>query len=155
MNKIKLKPWQAEVISIIDDHARERESEAYQGMSDYDINRNLGISIALPRKSGHTFLANYIASKYACVLVHGDMKNFNTVTATFPLHAGTDCLSMFEIFYAMNKPSLHQPTQDLVDLNSRFDGKKVVVADNGIRIPDEIRNYLYSVSQGIVVLLGH
>lgn len=147
--------WQQNVIDCIEKHTEQRESEQYQGLSDYSVNRSLGLTVAYPRKSGHTYLVNYIASLYPCVLVYNKMSDYMDLIKNFPLHNNTDTLSTFEIYYALHKPDLRTPSPDYLDLRARFQNKKVVICDQGLSVPVEVRDFLFDVSQGIVIFLGH
>lgn len=155
IEEVKLSGWQQNIVDAIETHDESRDSEQYQGLSDYSVNRSLGVVVAYPRQSGHTFLANYIAAKYPSVLIYRKMEDFKHMTARFQLHAGTDTLSMFEIYYALHKPDLMQPTPEFMELSKRFDGKRVIILDNGMSAPEDVKNFLYQVAQGIVIILGH
>jgi hypothetical protein len=147
--------WQKQVIITIDGHEELRDSDQYQGVAEFNINRSLGVSIAMPRGSGHTYLSNFIASKYPSVLVYDTMKHFQQLTSRFPLHTNTDTISKYEIFYGLNKPDVRQPSPEFMAMRERFLNKKVIVVDNALSVSDDIKNFIYSVSNGIVVLLGH
>ena len=152
---VTLYGWQKDIINCIENHAEIRDSEQYQGLADYSVNRALGIVVAYPRGSGHTFLANYIASIYPTALIYNKMSDYISVTKTFPLHPATDTISTFEIYYALHKPDLRMPTPDYLDLRSRFQQKQVVVVDKGLAVHDDVKNFLYDVAQGMVIILGH
>lgn len=152
---VTLQGWQKNIIDAIENHEDARESEQYQGLADYSVNRSLGIVAAYPRGSGHTFLANYIASVYPTALIYNKMGDYIDVTKTFPLHPDTDTISTFEIYYALHKPDLRLPNPDYLDLRNRFQQKRVVVVDKGLAVHDDIKHFLYDVAQGIVIILGH
>lgn len=147
--------WQEDIISSIEAHGEKKDSEQFQGVPEFTLNRALGVSVAYPRGSGHTFLANYIAGKYPSLLVYTTMDHYRAVTKAFPLHKGTETISIYEIFYAMFKPSTHQPSQELAELQKKFENKSVVVVDNGMQVSEDIRNFIYNCARGIVVVLGH
>jgi hypothetical protein len=155
LSEVKLHPWQKSVIDAIEGHEDLRESEQYQGVSDYAINSNLGIVLSMPKGSGHTFLCNYIAAKYPTMLVYSKMKHYVELAQRFSLHQDTDTISLFEIYYALHKPGLQVPSVEYMDIKRRFEGKRVCVVDNGLSLSDELKTFLYNVSQGIVILLGH
>jgi hypothetical protein len=152
---VALHGWQQNIIDCIEKHDELRDSEQYQGLSDYSVNRSLGIVAAFPRGSGHTFLANYIASVYPSVLLYNKMGDYIDVTKTFPLHNNTDTISTFEIYYALHKPDLRTPSPEYLDIRARFQQKKVVVVDKGLSLPDDVKHFLYDAAQGIVIFLGH
>jgi hypothetical protein len=62
------------------------------------------------------------------------------------LNPGTDMMSVFEIFYTLHKPEQVSPSQDFMDLKSRFSGKQVVIVDNAERVTQEVKNFLMDVS---------
>jgi hypothetical protein len=155
VDTVTLKPWQQDVFDMIDRHEECRESDQYQGIADYSVNKALGAIVALPKQSGHTFLANYIANKYPTLLVYDTMAHYQSLTARFSLNEATDTISKFEIFYALTSPSVHQPSPEFMQLRERFKNKKVVVIDNGLSVSDDIKSFIYSIAQGIVIVLGH
>lgn len=154
-DEVKLYGWQEEVIRCINDHQSARESEQYLGIGEYTVNRALGVVMCLPRSSGHTYLANFIASRYPTLLIYGNMNHYRDVTSTFKLHPQTETVSMYEVFYSVYKPSKHQPTQEMMDMKKKFIGKKAVVVDNALSVPPDLRDLVYNSAQGAVVFLGH
>lgn len=155
VENVKLHGWQADIITAIDNHQSVRESDQYQGIADYKINRSLGINVAMPKGAGHTFLANYIASKYPTMLVYGNMQHYNNVIGRFALHGQTETVSKYEIFYAIRKSDIQMPSAESMQLRDRFQSKQVIVVDNALSVTDEIKDYIYGVSAGCVVMLGH
>jgi hypothetical protein len=156
MNKepklVSLTGWQKDVVAIIDSHATLRESQEYQAMPDYVINKELSLSVAFPRQSGHTTFANYLASKYASIVVYRDIKHYLALSQPLQLHQNTDMLSMFEISYVLTESV--QPSLNVEDLKQRFHGKKVVVVDGGESLPARVRSFLLEVATCQVVFLG-
>lgn len=148
-----LRGWQEDVVKEIALHEEKRDSERMQSLSDFAASQALAVTVAMPRASGHTFLANYIASEYPTLLVYGNMHHYKEVTRLFPLHAGTETISLYEIFFAMYKNGQH-PGAELVEIRKKFDGKKVVVVDNGLSLSLDIKSFIYNSSRGIVVILG-
>lgn len=147
--------WQQEIINLIDGHETLRDSEQYQGVSEYNTNKELGVTVCLPRSSGHTFLSNYIAHKYPTMLVYGNMPHYREVTGYFPLHPGSDTISVYELFYAAYKPSKHQVSSELLEFKKKLDGKKAIVIDNGMSLQQDLSDLIYNSSNCIVVKLGH
>lgn len=155
LQDVKLHGWQQNIVDAIEKHEEARESEQYQGLADYSINRSLGVVVAYPRGSGHTYLCNYLAAKYPSVLIYRNMEDFKTLSSRFQLHAGTDTMSMYEIYYALHKPDLRQPSPEYLALRKRFDNKKLIILDAAMSAPEDVKNFLYQVAQGIVLFLGH
>jgi hypothetical protein len=147
--------WQKDVIAHIEEHEDRRDSEAFQGMPDFTLNKALGITIAFPRGTGHTFLANYIASQYPTLLVYSKMDHYKEVTGHFPLNPLTETISLYEIFFSMYSNNNQHASTDLVDVRKKFDDKKVVVIDKGLSVSDDVKNFIYNSARGIVVILGH
>jgi len=155
VNKNTLKGWQQDIFSLIAEYDERKEEEAYQGLADYTINKSLGVTVAMPKGSGHTFLANYIASLHPTLLIYGKMDHYRKITDLFPLHQDTESLSLYEIFFALYKPGTHQPSPELVEIRKKFENKNAVVLDNSLSIPDDIKNFIYDSSRGMVIMLGH
>jgi len=154
-SNVTLLGWQQEVIDAIEKHESIRESEPYQGLPEYTVNKHLSVYVRFPRGSGHTFLANFIAHKYPCVVVYGKMSHYRQLTDFFPLHAATETVSQYEIFYAIFKPSNIQPSPDFMEVRQKFVGKKVVIVDNASSLSQDLQDFIYNNSEGIVVFLGH
>lgn len=151
----ELDGWMEAVINAIEAHPEKRDSEQYQGLAEYTVNKSLGVTIRFPRNSGHTLLANYIAAKYPTLLIYGNMDHYRKVTGNFPLHPGTETVSMYEVHYAAYKQSNIQPTPEFQELKKKFAEKKVVVVDNAGSVPQDLHDLIYHNSVGIVILLGH
>lgn len=151
---VTLKGWQQDIIDEIESHDEKRDSQVCQGMADLSLNRSLSVNVAMPRGSGHTFLANYIASVYPSALVYGKMNHYKEVTAKFPLNSNTETFSIYEIFYGMYKQD-HQPAADLMEIRKKFEDKRVVVVDRAMGVSDDIKNFIYDSARCIVVMLGH
>lgn len=155
IDDVDLEGWQEDVIKTIETHDAERENEQWQGVPDYVVNKGTGVTIAFPKGYGHTFLANYIASKYPTLLVYTSMDHYRELSKSFPFHQDTQTVSMHEIFYAVYKPSKAQPTPEFFAIRKKFEGKKVIVVDNALSVSDEIKDLIYNNSPCIVVMLGH
>lgn len=154
LDKIQLYPWQQTVVDKINEHDSLRESEQYQGMPDYTINKALGVSIALPKGSGHTLLSNYIAAKIPSIVVYGNMNHYKEI-CKYPLHPDSETISCYEIFYALYKPDVMSPSKEFLELRQRFNNKKVIVIDNAQSTHNEIKEFLFGVAHGPLVCLGH
>jgi hypothetical protein len=152
---VELRDWQKSVIAAIDSQDEFRDSEQYQGLSEYAVNKSLGVTAVFPRYSGHTYLANYIAHKYPTLLIYTNMDHFRKLTQLFPLHEGTETVSVYEMFYAVYKPTKHQPSPEFLELKKKFSGKKVVVVDNAQSLLVDMQDLLYNNAQCCVVMLGH
>ena len=150
-----LRPWQKDVFDQIDLYDDRRDSEMYQGMADFAVNKALSVTIAMPKGSGHTFLANYIANALPTLLVYHTMDHYKAITERFALHSNTETISLYEIFYALYKPGTHQPSLETTQIRKKFEGKKVVVIDNALSVPDDLKNFIYDSARGPVILLGH
>jgi hypothetical protein len=155
-----LKGWQSEVVNIIEQYDELRDSHASQGVSNYDLNRKLGVTIALPSGAGHTFLATYLAKTYPTFLVYTSTKHYHEIIEQLDSefiengNQSSTTASMHEIFYAMNKPGIHQPCQELLDLRDRIASKKVIVVDKAEQVPPTVKDFLYNSASGIVIMLG-
>jgi hypothetical protein len=154
-NTAPLYGWQSDVVEKIVEHEERRESEQFQGLAEFHVNRQLSTTIIMPSGSGHTYLANYIASKFPSIVVYGDVKHLNEITERFVLHPQSETVSMYEMFYALFKPDVQQPAPELVELNQKFCTKKVVVVDNFLRVPAHVRDYIMGTVRGPIVFLGH
>lgn len=153
MTKAKLKGWQLDVLDAIVAHEELRGQEQYQGVGTYQTNRDLGISISMPQGAGYTALIKVIAENHPTLIVYADSKhyraNYQDVSWTV-----SETISMHEIYYALTKPNVHQPCEELAEINDRVLTKKVVVVENANKLPQVVRDYLYNESSGIVIMLG-
>ena len=140
---------------MVDEHDETREEESYQGVPDWSINRDLSITAIFPRRAGHTYLASYLASTRPTTLVYRDVPHLKELTDKFPLHPESETISMYEIFFALYKPDIQTPSQEMIEMNKRFQCPRLVVVDNYLRIPHQIRDYIFGLAQGPIVLLGH
>lgn len=152
-SSLELKNWQKDLIVEIEEHEEKRDSQLCQGMADYALNRQLGINLKMPRGSGHTTFANYIAHKYPSMLIYSSMQHYKSITYNFPLHAGTETVSMYEIFYALYKNPQH-PSSEIMEIRNKIKEKKVVVIDNASSVSEDIKNFIYDSAGGIVIMLG-
>ena len=152
---VELYPWQKDVIGFIDKHETERDSEKYAGLSDYVVNRELQISVVLPRGAGHTFLSNYIAAKYPSILIYNKLEHYSGLIGNFEINSGTEVISSFEIYYAMHKPSNHQPSQEISEITKKIQSKKIIIVDNSLSVPTDVKDYLLGATRGAIVFLGH
>lgn len=151
----KLLPWQQSVVQQIEKHPEIRDSEAYQGVPEFKINRDLGITVSLPRGSGHSYLANYLAARYPSMLLYHKMDDYKQVTQYFDLHPASETVSVYEIFWALYKPSSHQPSPELADIGKRLKAAHVIVIDNSLSVSEDVKNFVYDTASGIIVMLGH
>lgn len=150
---LPLKGWQNDIIELIEQYEETRDSDQFQGLSDFQLNRQLSATVALPRGSGHTTFANYIASKYPSLLVYGKMDHYKRITGTFALHQDSDTVSIYEIFHAMYKQNGH-PTSDLVELRNKIKSKQVVVIDNALSVSQDMKDFIFDSAGGIIIMLG-
>jgi hypothetical protein len=151
-NPVDLRNWQEDLLQEIDAHEEYRNSEQYQGVADYAVNKALSITLCYPRGSGHTFLSSYIASKYPTLLVYGKTAHYKTLTSLFPLNAASNVISHYEIHYSMYKDTNASP--ELVEIQAMFANKKVVVVDNAMSVGHDVRDFILASAQGAVVFLG-
>lgn len=149
---LSLKGWQQDILNEIEAHEEKRESDQYQGLGDYTISRILGVTVAMPRGSGHTTFANLIASRYPTLLVYGRMDHYKRITGTYPLHEQSNTISIYEIFHGMYKSN--GPNVELQTVRDSIAKTKVVVVDNAMSVSEDIRNFIYDSACGLVVMLG-
>jgi hypothetical protein len=152
---VQLKDWQKAVIESIDSYAGKVDAEVFGGMPDYTLNKALGVTMRLPRGSGHSWLANYIASEYPTLIVYGTMEQYEALTRSFPLHKDTETISIYEIFYAVFKPSVQRPTAEFQEIQKKFANKQVIVVDNSESVPPDMCDVIYNTARCSVVMLGH
>ena len=149
-----LRGWQSDVVNMIQEHESIRGEERYQGVTDWSINKDLAIQVAMPKGSGHTFLANYIASNIPSIIVYKDMANYREFSE-MPFHNDSETASMYEIYFAIHNHNTQGPAQDLLEMNKKMATQKVIVVDNALRLPISVKDYIFSIAQGPIVLLGH
>jgi hypothetical protein len=155
LDSVTLSGWQDDIVKMVDEHESVRDDDRYQGVPELAVNKEISITVILPRGSGHTFLANYLAASYPSVLVYGNRANLIEITEHFELHPESEIISMYEIFYALYKPDIHLPSQEMVEMNKRFATKKLIVVDNALRVPQPVKDYIYGLARGPIVFLGH
>jgi tRNA A37 threonylcarbamoyladenosine biosynthesis protein TsaE len=153
LTTLELRNWQKDVLAEIESHEEKRDSQVCQGMAEYALNKQLGVTIKMPRGAGHTTFANFIANKYPTVLVYGKMDHYKLITSSFPLNTGTETISLYEIFYALYKNPQH-PSAEIMDIRNKIKEKKVVVVDNAASVSEDIKNFIYDSAGGIVIMLG-
>ena len=152
---VQLTGWQADVVDAVERHEEIRDGERFQGIPDYQANRQLAIQVVFPKGSGHTYLANYLASEFKAILVYGNAEHLNDLTERFALNPETQTISTFEMFYALFKPDINQPCPELIELNNKFKTRTLIVVDNYLRVPQHVRDYILNTAQGPIVFLGH
>lgn len=155
LSKVVLFPWQESVMLAIKRYSEMKESDEYQGISDFSLNRELGVRITMPRSAGHTFLANYIGAKLPTMMVYKTLNDYHNLSNTFALHPSTETISSYEIFYALHKPGVHIPNPEVLEIRDRIINKQVVVIDEAMSVSDDVKNFLLEVSPCIVIMLGH
>jgi hypothetical protein len=152
---IRLLGWQQAVVDAVEKHDDSRDSEDWVGHPEYKLNKELGVTIAMPRGSGHTLLANYLASKYPSLLIYGDIEHYRKVTGYFGLHQNTETVSVYEIFYSVFRPSQMIPSPEFANIKRRFENKKVIILDNALSVQENIKDVIYNTARGAVVFLGY
>jgi hypothetical protein len=159
--EIKLKPWQQIVIDEIDKHEEFINSDAFLSLSDYNKNRLSRVHISLPKGSGHTFIAAYIACKYPTAFIYKDMEHWKEICKHSKvdenqLNKNSCVISAYEISHDIfcQTPGNYS---SLNDISKKVADKQVVVIDNATEIIDmfpRVIEWLFTVSTGVIVLLG-
>lgn len=151
INSVKLHDWQKAVITEIDLHEKHRDMDQYQDIHEYVVNKELSISIAFPKNSGHTFLSNYVAAKYPSLLVYGKTPHYKSLIANFDLNEKTQVISHYEMYYVLQDG---QPSMEHNDIKKMFEDKKVVIVDNAQSVHHIVKDFILASSRGIVLFLG-
>lgn len=151
-SEVKLRGWQQDIIDEIESHENKRDSEQYQGLPEYVVNKELSISVAFPRKSGHSFLASYIASRYKSALVYGKTDHYKTLLNTFQLNSESSVISHYEIYYTMMKND--NGSTELIKISEMLKSKSVIVIDNAQSVGHEVKDFILASAIGPVVMLG-
>jgi hypothetical protein len=154
LEDVQLAGWQDDVFRAVLEHEDERSAEQYQGAPEWNVNKELAITVAMPSKQGHTFLANFIAAKQDAILVYRDIKHLKAVTGNFALAPGSQTVSMYEIFYALFKPDVQQPSPELAEMTKRIRTAKPVIVDEAGRVPQQVKDFILANAQGPIVFLG-
>jgi hypothetical protein len=85
------------------------------------------------------------------VVVYTDIAHYHEFDGE--KHARTETISAYEIHFAMTNTEIRQPSEHLQDITRRIGEKKVVVVDCANRIPKSVKDYLYNIATGIVIML--
>lgn len=140
----KLHGWQKAIYAEIENFINTNKS----------VLKNRVIHVSLGNGMGHSFLANYIASKIPATLICGSTSHQKQLTSKFLLHDESEIISRFEIFYALNKPDINNPTPELIELKKRFENKKLIILDESSKISQDIKDFLCNIDDCLVLFLG-
>lgn len=168
ISKIKLYPWQKNIIEFIENHEKYISEEDKQSLSTYDLNRLSRIQVSLPSGSGHSTLASYLLFKYNCAILYTSMNSLldvlGQVEATFDDFYESDsvALNLFEFnHYAFTNKDINvrntHKLESFSNLKKKISEKKVVIIDDATSVMEVFKpalDVVFNTSTGAIVLLG-
>lgn len=164
----QLYEWQNVVIDFIKNHEEQSTTEEMMELNRFDRNDSNSISIKLPRKTGHTYLASYISCIMKDVaLVYTDVDHFRSIRdfKDHILRENKDAvenkskdISIYELYYVCNQANMvnktNNPLVRIDEVKNKIKNKSIIVVDDARVMPPHVKDFLLTISEGVVVFLN-
>jgi len=171
-NKFELSTWQKSVVQFIDNYDEMSGSQQMQELNPYDRAKSCSIRVCFPRYSGHTTLAVYLAANYDASIIYLDTDHYREIDSQMPLDKNNyqelkrpfneskkaDMTSVYRIWHDIIRSRTdYKSAEGLELLKNTLSNKKIIVIDQASYIVErypEILDWLYNITNGIIVMLG-
>lgn len=171
-NKFSLSDWQKSVIKVIDNFDDFSGSQQMQELNQYDRSKACSIRVCFPRRSGHTTLAVYLATHYDASVIYVDTEHYREIDCQLPFDKNeyvdlkkpsrstskADMVSVYHIWHDIVRSRTdYKSAEGLELLKNTLSNKKIIVIDKASHIVEkypEVLDWLYNITNGIIVMLG-